>query len=326
MMHSVGCPMVSSIRFNHSYEEVTKETIEQRSQLHQSLIGHTNGLVLQAENNLDKMKDVINQKLSPVHLVCIIKHVKEDLHLIKGFIQRISSHSEQIGLLKKELEITKDSHSEDYNYISTSSNYSRPVSGRKLQVRHKPPLLMPIESRLTLSNVASPMKTARTRKYLSEHSTTTDSSRVSSSSNSTSRAVQTTPQYKRIATHDKTTATENPYKDTSNLRESNNGTLRQWLKQLDNKSEASTNTQKHLSDKKDKVNTQKPEFRQQTANYLKSCKCHKTQATTLKVIEKLVLLLLCFLLLQWLCRVVQRFWIVCKVYKGMQIQRQLPAM
>lgn len=75
------------------------------------------------------MDSVIKQKLSSIHLHRITNYIREDLEPIKSFIKRISTHSEQIGSMKKELEIKRRYNESKFgNSFTTSSDSSHSMA------------------------------------------------------------------------------------------------------------------------------------------------------------------------------------------------------
>lgn len=125
-MYSVGSPMVSSAeaKANISYEEVTRDTIQKRENLQDSVIKHTNRIVDQVQRSLREMETIIDQDLSPIHLRRIIDFIREDIQPVKTFIKRISTHAEQIGSLKKEHELRKTMFYHSLRASSSSSSTS----------------------------------------------------------------------------------------------------------------------------------------------------------------------------------------------------------
>lgn len=102
--------MVSAkcIKSSSSYHEVTREALEQRERLQNSVIKHTHQIVDQVYKSLSEMESIINQKLSPAHIRRIINYIREDLQPLTGFIKRVSDHAEKIGSLKKDIELRNE--------------------------------------------------------------------------------------------------------------------------------------------------------------------------------------------------------------------------
>ena len=103
---------------------ITAETIKQREELQKSVLKHTNRLINQLLKNLDEADNVIKKKLSPSHLQRLIDYLRDDIQPLRGFINKISLHAENLGTLKKEYELQGASGEPSLHNLSFSTTAS----------------------------------------------------------------------------------------------------------------------------------------------------------------------------------------------------------
>ncbi|XP_067928296.1 uncharacterized protein [Watersipora subatra] len=84
---------------------ISSDTIRQREELQKSVLKHTNRLINQLLKNLDEADNVIKKRLSPSHLERLINYLRDDIQPLRGFINKISVHAENLGSMKKEYEL-----------------------------------------------------------------------------------------------------------------------------------------------------------------------------------------------------------------------------